>query len=588
MHCSMRWLSEYVKTDVTPRQYAEDLTMSGSKVEGYEIEGSESSGVVVGKILSLAPHENADSLQICQIDIGASEAVQIVTGAKNISVGDVIPVATNGAKLPGGKEINSAPLRGVMSNGMLCSLGELGLTQHDFPYAEENGIFIIKEECTLGQDIQSAIGLNDTVVEFEITSNRPDCLSILGLARETAATYHQSFTPATPVVKGSGGDINELLSVEVKNAELCPRYMARMVKNIKVEPSPRWMRERLRACGVRPINNIVDITNYVMLEYGQPLHAFDSRFIAGNKIIVRNASEGESIVTLDGNPRNLTSDMLVICDAEKPSAIAGVMGGEHSSIVDDTNTIIFESANFLGSSVRITAKKLGMRTESSAKYEKGLDPANCLGAVNRACELVELLGAGEVVDGIIDIDNSDHTPKTITLDYAWINSFLGINLSEDEMISILTNAGFTVENNVITVPSYRSDVEHKADIAEEVARFFGYNNIPTTAIKGSVEGAYTKRQLAERKVTDTLVATGLNEITTYTFISPKYYDKIRLAEDDTQRRSVVITNPPGEDTSIMRTTAVPSMLEVLARNRNNNNKPASLFDISTDFLLAEP
>lgn len=587
MNLSMRWLSEYVKVDVSPRQYAEDLTMSGSKVEGYEIEGTEISGVIVGKILSITPHENAESLVICSVDVGAAEPLQIVTGAKNLTVGDVVPVATNGAKLPGGKEIHSAPLRGVMSEGMLCSLSELGLTVNDFPYALENGIFVLQEDCKLGQDIQSAIGLNDTIVEFEITSNRPDCLSLLGLARETATTYHQNFVPKTPVVKGNGGNIHDLLSVEVQNTTLCPRYMARMVKNIKVAPSPRWLRERLRASGIRPINNIVDITNYVMLEYGQPLHAFDSRFVADNKIIVRNAVEGETITTLDGVERTLTTDMLVIADAQKPSAVAGVMGGEYSSIVEDTNTIIFESANFLGSSVRITAKKLGMRTESSSRFEKGLDPMNCYGAVQRACELVELLGAGEVVDGIIDVDASNHTPKTIELNHNWINSFLGINLSKDEMITILQNAGFAVESDIITVPSFRTDVEHKADIAEEVARFYGYNKIPTTAIKGSVEGAYTPRQIAERKMVQNLVASGLNEITTFTFISPKYYDKIRLEENSPLRRSVIITNPLGEDTSVMRTTAIPSMLEVIARNINNNNKSAALFEIAKEFTPKE-
>lgn len=583
MNLSKKWLEEYVKLDVSPRQYAEDMTMSGSKVEGYMIEGSNISGVVVGKVSTITPHSNADSLVVCTVDIGRGISLQIVTGAKNLHVGAIVPVALDGAVLPNGTTIKTAPLRGVESQGMLCSLSELGLTINDFPYADEHGIFILQGDCYLGQDIQTAIGLNDTVVEFEITSNRPDCLSVLGLARETAATYGKSFTLPTPVVKGSGDDICNYLKVEVQNPNLCPRYVAKVVKNIKVAPSPRWMRERLRASGVRPINNIVDITNYVMLEYGQPLHAFDHKFVKDATIIVRNAKEGETITTLDSIERRLSPEMLVIADGAAATAVAGVMGGEFSSIIDDTNTIIFESANFLGSSVRTTAKKLGMRTESSGRFEKGLDPYNCMAAALRACELVELLGAGEVVDGVIDVDNSDHKPKVIELDHIWINSFLGIHLSQAEMTAILLRAGFMVEGDQITVPSFRADVEHKADIAEEIARFYGYNKIPTTSIRGSVEGALTQKQKFERLVTDTLIGSGLNEIVTYTFISPKYYDKFGFPAASPKRRCVVITNPLGEDTSVMRTDALPSMMEVVARNYNNRNRSAALFELAKEF-----
>ena len=461
MILSMRWLDEFVNLDekVTHRDYAEALTMSGSKVEGWETEGEEINNVIVGKLLSVEKHPDSDHLVICQVDVGREEPVQIVTGASNVKAGDIVPVAMDKSTLPGGVKITKGKLRGVVSNGMLCSLGELGLTAHDFPYAIEDGIFLLEEECELGQDIQSAIGLNDTKVEFEITSNRPDCLSVIGLARETAATFDKPLKLHTPVVKGGAGDINEHLSVEVQNPELCPRYVARMAKNIKIGPSPRWMRERLRASGVRPINNIVDITNYVMLEYGQPMHAFDHKFVAGGKIVVRNAKDGESITTLEGVEHKLTPDMLAICDIEKPSAVAGVMGGEYSGINDETNMIVFESANFKGSSVRLTAKALGLRTESSGRFEKGLDPRMCMDAVNRACELVELLGAGEVLDGYIDIDNSDPAPKTVAFAPDWMNSFLGIDISAEQQIDYLQKLGFGVEGDKVIVPSFRGDIE---------------------------------------------------------------------------------------------------------------------------------
>ena len=388
MNLSMRWLEEFVHVDTPIHDYCEALTMSGSKVEGYTVEGDEIQNVVVGRVLSMERHPNSDHMWICQVDVGREAPVQIVTGAQNVHVGDLVPAALHKSHLPGGVVITRGKLRGVESNGMLCSLKELGLTVHDFPYAIEDGIFILQEDCAVGQEIRSAIGLNDTVVEFEITSNRPDCLSVIGLARETAATYRLPLRLHTPVVKGCGGSVHDLLRVRVENPALCMRYMAAVVRNIHVAPSPRWLRERLRACGVRPINNIVDITNYVMLEYGQPMHAFDLKYVKDGQIIVRNAVEGETLTTLDGTVRTLSPEMLVIADAEKPSAVAGVMGGETSGIHEDTNTIVFESACFKGSSVRLTAKKLGMRTESSGRFEKGLDPMNCEGALLRALELV--------------------------------------------------------------------------------------------------------------------------------------------------------------------------------------------------------
>ena len=588
MDLSLRWLADYVDTGVTPKQFCDAMTMSGSKVECYNTEADYISNVVVGKIIKIEKHPDADKLQICQIDIGKEEPIQIVTAAQNVYEGMLVPAALDNSTLAGGIKIKKGKLRGVPSNGMMCSVAELGVTVHDFPYAIEDGILDIHEDCKPGDDIRTALGINDTTVEFEITSNRPDCLSVLGLAREAAATFGKELHMPEIKIENETGDINELLSVEVKNPTLCRRYVARMIKNIKVAPSPRWMRERLRASGVRPINNLVDITNYVMLEYGQPMHAFDYNLLKGNKIVVRNAEEGESITTLDGVERKLSPEMLCICDAEKPSCVAGVMGGEYSGIQDDTNTVVFESASFLGSSVRITAKKLGMRTESSGRFEKNLDSRMCMDAVNRACQLVEMLGAGEVVGGYIDIDNEGCEPYTIEFCPDWINRFLGIDLPAEKMVEILEKIGYKVEGSTITVPSFRcGDTRHKADIAEEIARFYGYDVIPNTAVKGSSQGALTLRQQFEKKLSRLLMANGCYEVETYSFISPKYYDKINLPEDSSLRRSVVITNPLGEDTSVMRTTCLPSMLEVIARNYNNRNISGRFFELGTIYLPDE-
>lgn len=585
MNLSMKWLSDYVKIDETNmRNYAHALTMSGSKVEGFEREADEVTNVVVGKILEITPHPDAEKLVVCKIDVNKEEPLQIVTGATNVVVGALVPVALDGSTLPNGVKIKKGKLRGVVSEGMLCSVAELNVTTNDFPYAIEDGIFLIQEECTPGQDIHDAIGLNDTTVEFEITSNRPDCMSVIGLARETAATYNLPLDLKKPVVKGCGDDIKNYISVDVKNTELCTRYTAKVVKNVKIETSPRWMRERLRASGVRPINNLVDITNFVMLEYGQPLHAFDHSYIEGNKITVRNANKGEEMQTLDGVDRKLNESMLVIADEKKAIAVAGVMGGENSAIVDTTKTVVFESAAFLGSSVRITARDLGLRTDASARFEKGLDPKQTMDAVMRACELVELLGAGEVVDGVIDIDNSPVEPVKIKLEAEWLNKFLGIDLSKEEIITILERLSFKVENDMIIVPSFRTDVFHKADVAEEIARIYGYDKIPTTAVKGVARGKVTAEQSFERQIHKTLQASGCYEVSTYSFISPKYYDKINLPADSALRNCVTIMNPLGEDTSVMRTTTLPSMLEVLSRNYNNRNASFYGYEIGSEYI----
>ncbi len=592
MDLSMKWLGDYIDvSDMPIKEFCSGLTISGSKVERWETEGGEISKVVVGKILSVVPHENSDHLVVCKVDVGhaSPDILQIVTGASNVHEGDFVPVAMDGYTLPGGVKIKKGKLRGVESNGMLCSLGELGLTTHDFPYAIADGIFIMQQEedCVpfeLGQDIREAIGFDDTSVEFEITSNRPDCMSVIGLARETHATFDRPYTVKEPAYKGIDGDINSMLKVTIHNKELCPRYIAGVVKNVKIGMSPRWMRERLRASGVRPINNFVDITNYVMLEYGHPMHAFDIRYIDNSEINIRNAKEGEKITTLDGTERTLTEKMLVIADANKPVAVAGVMGGEYSGIMDDTVDVVFEAACFDGASVRTTAKALGMRTDASARFEKGLDPQNAYPALMRAFELVEMLGCGEVVKTIIDADYSDKTPKGVEFDPVWINNFLGADIPEDVMRSCLEKLDFRIENGKAYAPSVRIDIECKADIAEEAARIYGYNNIPKTIIRGVADAKLTEKQKLERKTANAMTALGAYEITTYSFISPKYFDKIRLPMDSTLRKTVVISNPLGEDTSVMRTTLLPSMCEVMARNYNNRNAAVCLFELGSEYI----
>ncbi len=588
MNLSMKWLSDYVTLDTTVKDFCAAMTMSGSKVEVATEEGSEIKNVVVGKLLSVVPHENSDHLVVCQVDVGQEQPIQIVTGAPNVKAGDIVPVALCGAELPNGVKIKKGKLRGVESNGMLCSLGELGLTVHDFPYAIADGIFLIQEDCQIGQDIHEAIGLNDTSVEFEITSNRPDCLSVTGLAREAAATYHVPLNLKKPTFQGIDGNIQDALQVEIQNKEKCPRYAAGIVKNVKIAPSPRWMRERLRASGVRPINNLVDITNYVMLEYGQPMHAFDLRYVKDGKIVVRNAAEGETITTLDGVTRTLSPEMLVIADAEKPIAVAGVMGGEYSGIMEDTNTVVFESAYFEPVQVRRTAKKLGMRTDASARYEKGLDPEGCLRTLERAFELVELLGAGEPVRTHIDLDYNEKQRNRIPFDPAWINKFLGTDISREEMCDTMKMLEIEVNGDTCISPSFRIDLERPADIAEEVARIYGYNNIPSTVIKGVANASLTPKQKFRRTLENATVAVGCYGILTYSFISPKYFDKIALPADSSLRKTVVISNPLGEDTSVMRTTTLPSMLETLSLNYKNRNAAVALYEIGKEYLPTAP
>ena len=595
MNLSRKWLNEFVTVDASDKEFAEDMTLSGSKVETWEDQGGDIVNVVVGKVLELKRHENSDHMWVCQIDVGGAAPIQIVTGAQNVKQGDLVPVALDGSTLPGGKEIKAGVLRGVESDGMLCSFTELGLEQRDFPSAYENGIWILSDDpeltgLTVGEDIRTAVGLDDHVVEFEITPNRPDCLSVIGLAREAAATFGRELRLHVPEVKGGAeGELTELLDVETPAADLVPRYTARMVRNVKIAPSPKWMRERLRAMGVRPINNIVDITNYVMLEYGQPMHAFDYRYVKGGKIIVRRAEEGEKLTTLDGKEHVLNANHLVIADETRAVGLAGIMGGGNSEIVADTADVVFESACFDGTCIRKGALALGMRTEASAKFEKGLDPMNTLPAVQRACELVELLGAGEVVDGVIDILNHVPQPTVLPLEPAKINALLGTDVSADEMVRILRKLDFTVEGGQVTVPSWRGDVLRMADLAEEVARFHGYDAIPCTLMRGqTTQGGYSPAQQLENQLGSLCRTCGYDEIITYSFISPSYYDKIRWAADDPRRQSFKILNPLGEDTSIMRTTTLPSMLEILVRNYNFRNKTAKLYEIGRVYLPGGP
>ena len=597
MILSRKWLNEFVDCSAwADHDFSEAMTLSGSKVETFTDLHKNIQNVVAGRIVEMVRHTNSDHMWVCQVDVGGSEPLQIVTGAQNQKVGDMVPVALDGSLLPDGKEIHAGMLRGELSNGMMCSLKELGLTLHDYPYAIEDGLWVMQEDGVKpGDDIAAVIGMDDHVVEFEITPNRPDCLSVIGLAREAAVTFDKPLRLHTPDVPGSGEDIHDHVSIRIDDPALCPRYTARMVRNVKIAPSPAWMRERLRNSGVRPINNIVDITNYVMLEYGQPMHAFDFSCVEGNHIIVRTAREGETIQTLDGNQRKLTTSMLCICDENRPVCVAGVMGGANSEIVGDTAMVLFESANFNGTSVHRTAAALNMRTDASSRYEKGLDPMNTLKAVERACELVELLGAGEVVEGVMDVIAKDSNPVTVKLEPEKVNGLLGTDVSREEMVRILEALDFKVEGDTIHVPSWRSDVEHYSDIAEEVARFYGYNNIPDTLSNGlTARRGLTDIQQTENLLGSVCRAAGYDEIITYSFISPTYYDKIDLPKDSPLRDSLKILNPLGEDTSIMRTTTLPSMLEILTRNYNFRNKSAKLYELGrvyfkrADGLADEP
>ena len=591
MKLNRKWLNEdFVDlSNVSDKEFVETLTVFGQKVETWERMDAEMKNVVVGKVLSMVRHPNSDHMFICQVDVGKDEPVQIVTGAQNVHEGDLVPAALHNSWLPGGVHITKGKLRGELSCGMLCSFAELGLTQNDLPGVFADGIWILEPDSAKpGDDMNLIIGNDDTIVDFEITNNRPDCYSIMGLAREAAAAFGKPMKHHEPVVHGSGaGSIFEHLDVEVPATALCNRYSSRMVANVKIGPSPKWLRQRLRANGVRPINNIVDITNYVMLEYGQPMHAFDYRYVSSGKIVVREAEAGEALTTLDGNVRNLKAGMLVIADDAKPIGLAGIMGGENSEIKDDTTMVVFESANFNGTSIRQTALALGMRTEASGKFEKNLDPMMTIPAVQRACELVELLGCGDVLDGTIDIINYVPQERRLPLEPEKINHLLGTNISREDMVMYLNRLEIPVEGDTIVVPSFRPDLVRMVDIAEEVGRSFGYNEIPVTQFRTATHGGYSQEMKLEAKAGALCRGLGYSEIITYSFTSPTVFDQIRLPADSPLRNTLRIQNPLGEDTSIMRTIALPSMLEILSRNNAYHNKAAKLYEVAKVYLPVE-
>ena len=591
MKLNRKWINEeFVDLhQVSDKEFVERLTVFGQKVETWERMDAEIKNVVVGRVLSMVRHPNSDHMFICQVDVGREEPEQIVTGAQNVHEGDLVPVALHNSYLPGGVHITKGKLRGEKSNGMLCSFEELGLTQNDLPGVFADGIWILNDEdCKPGDDINPIIGNDDTVVDFEITNNRPDCYSIIGLARETAAAFGKPLRHHEPVVQASeAGSIFEHLDVEVPAENLCNRYTSRMVANVKIGPSPKWLRQRLRANGVRPINNIVDITNYVMLEYGQPMHAFDYRYVSSGKIVVREAKDGEALTTLDGTVRNLKAGMLVIADENKPIGLAGIMGGENSEIKDDTTMVVFESANFNGTSIRQTALALGMRTEASGKFEKSLDPMMSIPAVQRACELVELLECGDVLDGTIDIINYVPETRKLPLEPEKINHLLGTSIPKEDMVMYLNRLEIPVEDDTIIVPSFRPDLVRMVDIAEEVGRSYGYNEIPVTQFRTATHGGYSQEMKLEVKAGTLCRAMGYSEIITYSFTSPTVFDQIRIPADSPLRRAMRIQNPLGEDTSIMRTIALPSMLEILGRNNAYHNKAAKLYEIAKIYLPVE-
>lgn len=587
MKASLEWLQEYSDIDVNCLELGDILTMTGSKVEEVIQTGTDIKNVVVGKILEIEKHPNADKLVITKVDVG-NEVIQIVTGANNIKVNDIIPVAKDGAELPNGVKIKTGKLRGVESCGMMCSLGELNLSINDYPEQIEDGIMILGEkyEKDLGKDIVEVLDLKEEIIDFEITPNRPDCLSIEGLGRETAASLNKPFkNPRKNIDELQVPDKKEIegLKVDITAPDLCYRYIARVVKNVKVGPSPDWMKKRLKACGMKSINNIVDITNYVMLEMGQPMHAFDINSISGKHITVRRAENGEKITTLDEAERVLDEKDLVIADEEKAVAIAGVMGGLNSEIEKDTQTVVFESAMFYGGNIRKTAKKVGLRTESSARYEKGLSSENTLRAINRAVELVELLGAGEVVEGKIDVYPTKQKINKIKLDVDKINTLLGTNISKQEMIDILEKVDIKVENDMAIAPYFRMDLEFVADIAEEIARFYGYDKLETTLVRaGTTIGVRTKEQKIENKIQEILVTNGLSEIYTYGFLSEKDLEKSKIKKELIDN-AITIINPLGDEFKLMRPTTIPSMMQILAGNNNKKNQNVKLFDISRNY-----
>ncbi len=584
MKLPLKWAQSFAFFTTTPEEFAAKMTMSGSKVETYDSEAWRMKNVVIGRIAAIERHPDSDHLWICRVDIGDGASVQIVTGAQNLSGGELCPVALHGAKLPNGTEIKRGKLRGVESEGMLCSLSELGLTLGDFPHAVEDGILTLEEDVVPGTDAAVALGMDDVTFEFEITPNRPDCLSVRGLAREAAATYGVPFEDHIPTLSAGSGDSHTLLRVKIEADDICMRYSAAMVDNVRIKESPRWLRERLRHAGVRPINNIVDITNYVMLEYGQPMHAFDYAYVNGGAITVRRARANEQIVTLDDVQRPLEEDMLVIADEQGPIAVAGIMGGEYSGVYDTTKQVVFESASFHGPSVRSTSKKLGLRTESSTRFEKGLDPENVAPALRRALELVAELDAGDVMEGLLDDYPAPRETRAIPLRVDAINNLLGIELSRQEMIALLLPLDFKIQEDLVVIPTARADVSRDCDLAEEVARFVGYNKIPSTVMRGVAAARPTARQTFDEMCCTLLAGYGLWECQTFSFYSPKCFDIIRVPQDDALRHAVKIMNPLGEDTSIMRTTALPSILEVAARNWAARSESCAVFEPATVYI----
>ena len=601
MRTSLKWIKDLVPgiEDLTPQEYLDAMTLSGSKGEYYVELDKNLENIVIGQILKIEKHPDADKLVICQVNVGQEEPVQIVTGAPNVFEGAVVPVVLAGGKVAGGHDGSTPPeegikikkgkLRGVPSNGMMCSIEELGSSRDMYPDAPENGIYIFKnrDDIKPGDDAIKALGLDDAVIEYEITSNRVDCFSILGIAREAAVTFGKPFCPPVVEPTGNDEDVNDFISVEVNDTELCPRYTARVVKNIKVGPSPEWMQRRLAAQGIRPINNIVDITNYVMEEYGQPMHAYDLSTIAGQKIIVRRAEDNEKFVTLDGQERTLDSSMLMICDAEKPVGIAGIMGGENSMITDDVDAILFEAACFDGTNIRLSGKKLGMRTDAQSKFEKGLDPNNASAAIDRACQLIEVLGCGEVVGGMVDVYGKVKEPHEIPFQPERINRLLGTDLSAEQMLGYFKSLEleYDADRNVMIIPTFRQDLLGTADLAEEVARFYGYSNIPSTLPSGeSTSGKISFKHRVEDVAKETAEFCGFSEGMTFSFESPKVFDKLRLDADDPLRQAITIANPQGEDYSIMKTTPLNGMLVSLARNFNRRNKDVKLYEMAKIYL----
>ena len=598
MNTPISWIKAYVPDlDVTAQEFVDAMTLSGSHVEGYEQKDKNLDKIVVGKILTMEKHPDADKLVVCKVDVGQAEPLQIVTGAKNVKVNDLIPLVLDGGKVaaahgdnneyPDGIKIKKGKLRGTLSNGMMCGIEELGSSRDFYPDAPENGLYVMPEDAVVGSDAIEALGLRDTVFEYEITNNRVDCYSILGVAREAAATFNKDFV-MPPVKKvGNSEDVNDYVKVDVQATDLCPRYTARLVRNIKLAPSPEWMQRRLAASGIRPINNIVDITNYVMEEYGQPMHAYDYDTLAGGKIIVRRAEEGEEFVTLDGQTRKLDPSILMICDAEKSVGVAGIMGGENSKITDDVKTMLFEAACFDGTNIRLSAKKIGMRTEASGKFEKGLDPNLASEAIDRACQLIEELGAGEVVGGMIDVYPQKNVEKRIKFEPDKINKLLGIDISAEEMLGYLKKIElvYNEETNELIIPTFRQDLECGADIAEEVARFYGYANIPTTLPSGeATTGKLSFKMRIEGVARDIAEFCGFSQGMTYSFESPKVFDKLLLPEDSPLRKAIVISNPLGEDFSIMRTTSLNGMLTSLSTNYNRRNKNVKLYELGNIYL----